>query len=99
MSRPTGLKKTGGRQAGTPNQRSLDLRERIEELLGGDDLPGAIFSKIKKLPVDRQVEFLMGLMPYIYPRRKALEVETMKPFTFADFIVSLEDDEPEEKAV
>ena len=42
MSRPSGLPKTGGRQKGTPNRRTMELQERIEELLGGNDLPGAI---------------------------------------------------------
>jgi hypothetical protein len=93
MPRPTGLKKTGGRKAGTPNQRSSDLKERIEELLDGDDLPGVIFSKIKKLPIDRQVEFLFSLMPYVYPKRKAVEIETGKGMTFADFIVALDDND------
>ena len=86
MSRPTGLKKTGGRKVGTPNLRSRELQDRIEELLGGDDLPGAILSKVKKLSAEKQVELLMGLMPYVYSKRKAIELESKNQFTFTDYI-------------
>lgn len=96
MARPTGLAKTGGRKAGTPNKRSIDLQERIEELLNGDDLAGAIFSRIKKLSNERQVEFLISLMPYVYPKRKAIEVTGDKGWTFTDFIVALDEMDPPE---
>ena len=79
--------KTGGRQAGTPNRKTRELSDRIQELLGGQDLPGVIFSKIKKLSPERQAEFLMELMPYVYPRRKATELKAeVTGMTFSDFV-------------
>lgn len=41
MSRNPGLPKTGGRSAGTPNKRSLEARQRIEEL-GFDPIEGLV---------------------------------------------------------
>lgn len=81
--------KTGGRKAGVPNKRTGELSQRIEELLGGQDLPQAILSRIKKLSLERQAEFLMELMPYVYPRRKAAEIKTEnKTVTFADLMLA-----------
>jgi hypothetical protein len=79
--------KTGGRKVGTPNRRAEELRTRIEELLGGRDLPTVILFKIKKLPIEDQVQVLMGLMPYVYPRLKDTEVRAeVQSMTFTDFV-------------
>ena len=93
MSRPAGLPKTGGRRKGTPNRRTMELQERIEELLGGNDLPGAILAKAKKLPPHQQVQILMELMPYVYPRKKATEIkgDLAQQITFSDITKFMHD--------
>jgi len=89
MARPAGLSKTGGRKAGTMNKKTLDLKERIEEILKSD-LPHAILSNLNKLAPLERVRIYMELMPYIYPKRKAVEISGEKIMTFTDFIAAAE---------
>ena len=69
--------KTGGRTAGTPNKRTVELMDRLEEL-NCDPLEG--LAKIAGDPatdVALRARVLADLLPYIYPKRKALEVTGM----------------------
>jgi hypothetical protein len=66
--------KTGGRTAGTPNKRTADLAERLEAL-GCDPVEG--LARIAAEPgTDSalRARVLADLLPYIYPKRKALEL-------------------------
>lgn len=58
--------KTGGRQKGTPNKTTVEIREALKIILSKelDSLP-EILSSMK--PVDR-INAIVRLMPYIMPR-------------------------------
>lgn len=72
MARSIGIPKTGGRQVGTPNKRTRVLEETLERL--GSDVPERILDLLPQLTPDRQVDVLLGLMPYLYPKRRMVEV-------------------------
>lgn len=66
--------RTGGRQPGTPNKRTTELAARLAEL-GLDPLEG--LAKIAQDPATEpglRAKVLSDLMPYLYPRRKAVEL-------------------------
>ena len=68
MSRPAGLPKTGGRTKGTPNKNRTDLVEAIA--IQGIDIPKKIVEVLNSLNPEKQANFLVGLMPYIYTKAK-----------------------------
>lgn len=71
VTKPKGLPKTGGRKKGTPNKNTLSLLQRLQEL--DFDLVGELIKGIQKQDGDRQVDSLLKLMEFIYPKRKPLE--------------------------
>ena len=72
MSRPPGLAKTGGRERGTPNQRTLDLVEKLEKL-GCDPIEGlARIAMDAATALELKVRCFTELAQYVYPKRKAL---------------------------
>jgi hypothetical protein len=80
MARAVGSQKYGGRKKGTPNKTTKELSEFFESI--GFCIPEKIHKILKKLEPEKQVEVLLKLMEYIYPKRKALEVHQeidMKP--------------------
>lgn len=60
-----------GRQKGTPNRRTQRLAEVLEE--GGINVPLRLLRILPKLPPEKQADVLLGLMPYLYPKRKPQE--------------------------
>jgi hypothetical protein len=73
MSFETGKQKTGGRMAGTPNKRTTQLIETLDGL--NIDLPTKILELLPTLLPEKQVDVLLHLMPYVYPKRKAVELD------------------------
>lgn len=73
MSKPIGQKKTGGRQAGTPNKKTSQLTA----LLNAQDLNLAerILNLLPELSKEKQVDTLIKLMPYIYPKRTPVSLQ------------------------
>jgi hypothetical protein len=68
------VKKTGGRTAGTPNRRTVELAERLVEL-GCDPLEGlALTAADLTTDVALRARVYADLLPYLYPRRKAVEL-------------------------
>ena len=67
--------KTGGRAKGTPNKKTTELMELL-----GDYNPIARLIEIAKdenTPLlDMQVKINLDLMPYIYPKRKSIDMNT-----------------------
>ena len=66
--------KTGGRKAGTPNKKTTELLELL-----GDYNPITRLIEIVKdenTPLDMQVKINLDLMPYIYPKRKSIDMNT-----------------------
>ena len=66
--------KTGGRVAGTPNKRTVELIERLDAL-GCDPLEG--LARIAADPGTDDVlraRVYADLLGYVYPKRKAMEL-------------------------
>jgi hypothetical protein len=82
-------KKYGGRKKGTPNKASKELREDLEKL--GLDVPKAIVELLPYLDYAEKAQTLLGLLPYIYPKLKAIEhsMDKNSVNTFTDFIKSI----------
>ena len=72
MPRPEGYKKTGGREKGTPNRKSLEIQEVLFNL--GVDVVGQLVELLPELDADKRASVLLDLMHYIYPKRKAVEI-------------------------
>jgi len=73
VGRKPGTPKTGGRQMGTPNRVTTDLRERIAERLGPDFCPVVAMAELavsKDLPVELRLRALEAVSPYLYARRR-----------------------------
>jgi hypothetical protein len=91
MPRPQGVPKTGGRKKGTPNRSSLLLHEVLENL--NVDVPKMIADALPQLPIEKRVEVLTSLLPYLYPKRKAIEHSVKEgSMSFTDWILALEED-------
>ena len=68
-----GRQKTGGRKKGVPNKKSEEL---LESLIRNKIDPIAEISKIlPTLPPKDQVSTLLSLLPYVYPKKKAIEFQ------------------------
>jgi hypothetical protein len=76
MSRPEGLPKTGGRERGTPNKRTLDLAQKLEAL-GCDPIEGlARIAMDTATAPDLQVRCYAELAQYVHAKRKAIALES-----------------------
>lgn len=63
----------GGRQPGTPNKSTKDLRERIAERMGESWCPILCLAELaesKDLPVELRLRALAEIAPYIHARRR-----------------------------
>lgn len=67
-----GSTKTGGRSKGTPNKRTILLDEILTE--NNLNVPQRIVDLLPRLDPKDQMTVLMGLMQYLYPKRKATEI-------------------------
>ena len=70
--------KTGGRKKGTANIKTQKLLELIEKNHKGFNpvLELIEISKKENTSLDLRVNILKELIPYLYPKRKAIEQET-----------------------
>ncbi len=66
--------KTGGRQKGTPNKCTNEIRERISEIVN-DEL-SQLKSELQKLDAKDRIETLIKLMPYIVPKLKEITTDS-----------------------
>lgn len=66
--------KTGGRELGTPNHISKDLREALTVALSPElkELP----QTLAKLDPEKRLEFTIKLLPYILPRLESVSFDT-----------------------
>ena len=71
LTKPIGLPKTGGRKAGTPNKKSVWLREELENagINWGEQLKEALSSLDYK-----KAEILISLLPYLNPKMKEVDI-------------------------
>lgn len=68
---PKGHKRYGGRAKGTPNKRTEELQDFFDSK--GMFIPEMIVEKLHLLDDEKQIDVLLDLMPYLYPKRKAIE--------------------------
>jgi hypothetical protein len=70
----TGQKKPNGsgRKRGTANRKTSNFQECLQSY--GCDLPLKITEILPNLSPDKQADVLLGLLNYIYPKRKNMEV-------------------------
>ncbi len=73
MARPLGTPKTGGRKKGTPNKQTLWLQDQLESQ--SIDVASKIFEIFPMLAPEKQVDVLLNLLPYLYPKRKPIEMD------------------------
>lgn len=68
-----GKPKTGGRQKGTPNKDKRTVREIVETALG-KAIPERIMELVAYMEPEREIELLLDLLPYTYPKKKEVAV-------------------------
>jgi hypothetical protein len=73
MSRTKGTEKTGGREKGTPNKITTDLRTWINELL--DSNRRQIAKDIKQLEPQQRVMIFEKLLSYAVPKMQSVEAK------------------------
>ena len=79
MPRSTGLPKTGGRTLGTPNKKTQVLIERLEAL-DCDPIEGLVrIAQDEKISTELRVRCYAELAQYVYPKRKAVDVQANQP--------------------
>ena len=77
--------KTGGRKKGVPNKKTLDFLEILQENFNNFNpvIELINISKDKKTPLETKVSILKDLSSYLYPKRKACDInaniDTTKP--------------------
>ncbi len=69
--------KTGGRQAGTPNKLTKELRAVLKDLLY-DELMH-LQEHFKALSEKERVELLIKLLPFVMPRIEAITYDNDEP--------------------
>jgi hypothetical protein len=71
--RPSGLPKTGGRQKGTPNRATSELKQKLAAL-GCDPAEELVkIAQNHKTPDESKIQIYSTLLPYVYPKRKPME--------------------------
>ena len=66
--------KTGGRKKGTPNKRTLNF---IDNLNDYDPLKSLLkIVQDDNTPLDTRIKINLDLLPYIYPKRKSIDMNS-----------------------
>ena len=66
--------KTGGRKKGTPNKRTLNF---VDNLNNYDPLKSLLkIVKDENTPLDTRIKINLDLLPYIYPKRKSIDMNS-----------------------
>jgi hypothetical protein len=80
--RPIGLPKTGGRKKGTPNRATLTLVEKLDGVGCDPVVELAKIAMDEKNPIEIRVRCLSEILPYLYPKRKPVDVSTDQSVIF-----------------
>lgn len=73
MAAKTGHKKAGGRQKGTPNKTTQDLRTWIHDLL--DNNREQITRDLKKLEPHQRIAIYEKLLTYVIPKQQSVSAQ------------------------
>ena len=70
--------KHGGRQAGTPNKMTSELREILKGIFCNhiEKLP----EELSQLTVKERLDFIIKLLPYIMPKLETIPISEKKEF-------------------
>jgi len=76
-------KKTGGRQQGTPNRLTKDLRNSLKNILADEfeKLP----ETLNRLDPKDRLEIVVKILPYILPRIEIVEMMEGEPFQIPEW--------------
>ena len=72
--RPPGQPRTGGRQKGTPNKKTAEVRDLLLSLKCDPVRGMALIAMNKKNPPELRGRMYSELAQYMWPKRKAIEV-------------------------
>ena len=64
--------KTGGRQKGTPNKLTSDLRENLNNIILSEI--DNLTTLLNDLPNEKRLDYIIKLMPYVIPKLNNIEV-------------------------
>ena len=80
MAFETGHKKFGGRQKGTTNRLTKELRKDLKEIVFQEihNLP----DYLQNLPTEKRMEVLLKLLPYVFPKVKPISSNSGEPLEF-----------------
>jgi hypothetical protein len=82
MANTTGLK-YGGRQKGTPNRLTKELRTILKEALHKE--LESIGELLEQLEPKERIEVLIKLMPFVFPRMNKVSHSMDEPVDFSDW--------------
>ena len=80
MANNTG-KKYGGREKGTPNRMTKELRSVLKDVLYED--MEALQERLDTLKTKERVELLIKLMPYVLPKVTSVSHTTNEPLDWS----------------
>jgi hypothetical protein len=69
--------KTGGREKGTPNKVTRELRETLKATLANEleQIP----ELLNELSTEKRLDYLMKLLPYVLPKVQSIEMNKGEP--------------------
>jgi hypothetical protein len=76
MARQKGCTKTGGRKKGSLNKKTQELQDILKK--ADINVPERIIELLPTVDPDKQIDTLLKLMSYLYPKRKPVEHIHMK---------------------
>lgn len=79
MANTTGIK-YGGRQKGTPNRLTKELRAILKEALHKE--LESIGDRLEQLEPKERIEVLIKLMPFVFPRMNTISHSMDEPVDF-----------------
>lgn len=72
--------KTGGRQKGTPNLVTKEIRSVLKELVHSELI--SLLDRVKQMDDDQRTEILVKLVPYVLPAIERVSHREDEPFAF-----------------
>lgn len=71
-------KKTGGREQGTPNLLTKEMREILKGIIGKE--MELIPETLKNLAPEKRLEMVLKLLPYVLPKVETVGMYENEPF-------------------
>ncbi len=75
--------KTGGRETGTPNKLTKELREILKDLMHRE--LEALPERLEKLEGKERLEILVKLLPYVLPKVEPVSMDKGEPGDWGDW--------------